>query len=186
MRSRPFVALLLAACSMFACTREPARSIRPPVSPLTSTPIMRDAGAPNETVSNGVSAEVDDVREAALRYMFQKNASGAQQRAHVFCIAFADKDPPAAFLSRLDDVHPTVKPSSACDASAAKGVTDKSTGQSGLLFNLDGDIRWTDANHAEIDGGYYEAGLSASGNTYYVERKNGKWVVIRDVMHWIS
>ena len=38
----------------------------------------------------------------------------------------------------------------------------------------------------EVSGGYYEAGLSSSGNTYIVELKEGKWVVTGDTMHWIS
>ena len=32
-------------------------------------------------------------------------------------------------------------------------------------------------NSAEVAGGYYEGNLSASGNTYYVVRKDGKRVV---------
>jgi len=32
----------------------------------------------------------------------------------------------------------------------------------------------------------YEAGLSASGNTYTVKKIKGKWKVTNDKMHWIS
>lgn len=126
-----------------------------------------------------------DIREAALRYMFRHNASGQQLQAHVYCIGLPDIDPSAAFVARLGDVRPTVKPISACDAGAGDGVLDKATGQLGLIFHA-GAIRWIDADHAELDGGYYEAGLSASGNTYYLQRQNGAWLVTKDVMHWIS
>jgi hypothetical protein len=133
-----------------------------------------------------MSSRERDVREAALRYMFRKNASGQQQQAHVYCIGFVDDtDPPAEFIARLGDVRPIVKPLSACDASAEDGVTDKASGQHGLEFRID-QVRWIDADHAEIEGGYYEGSLSASGNTYYLQRKHRAWVVVKDVMHWIS
>gem|GEM_PF-3393868 len=59
------------------------------------------------------------------------------------------------------------------------------TGERGLLFDL-GEIRWISDDTVEIDGGYYEGGLSASGNTYFLKKKTGKWIVERDRMHWIS
>lgn len=130
--------------------------------------------------------EVSEVRVAAFRYMFKHNASAGQQTVSAYCIGIGDNDPPAEFLARLRDVRPTVKPLSACSASASAGVIDKSTGKRGLMFRVDEEIRWVNADHAEIDGGYYEAGLSASGNTYFAQRKNGHWVVLKDVMHWIS
>jgi hypothetical protein len=42
------------------------------------------------------------------------------------------------------------------------------------------------ADAAEVSGGYYEAELSASGNTYYMRKKDGKWVCEKNVMRWIS
>ncbi len=64
-------------------------------------------------------------------------------------------------------------------------VTDKQTGKRGLIFSVD-NIVVTGADTAEASGGYYEGGLSSSGNTYYLKRKNGKWFVEKDTMHWIS
>lgn len=49
-----------------------------------------------------------------------------------------------------------------------------------------GEIKWVSEIEVEVAGGYYEANLSASGNTYYLKKKDGKWVVERDEMHWIS
>ena len=38
----------------------------------------------------------------------------------------------------------------------------------------------------EVSGGYYEANKSATGNTYTVVRKDGKWSVTGDREDWIS
>ena len=38
----------------------------------------------------------------------------------------------------------------------------------------------------EVAGGYYEGGLSASGNVYRLKRVDGGWKVIEDGMEWIS
>lgn len=37
-----------------------------------------------------------------------------------------------------------------------------------------------------MNGGYSEANLSASGNTYLVKWRDGKWKVVKDVMNWVS
>ena len=44
-----------------------------------------------------------------------------------------------------------------------------------------------EGDKATVTGGYYEAGLSASGNVYSVERqRDGSWRVTEDQMPWIS
>ncbi len=171
----------------------PPQAAPPPASPTTpeqntsqleDPPPAPEPGAKPPGMPGPYDAAVPDVREATFRYMFKKNASGQQQKAHVYCIAFDAQDPPPEFVARLADVRPVVKPVSACDHSQ-NGVFDKATKQSGLVFRV-GDVTWQDADHAEIGGGYYEAGLSASGNTYDLERRSGVWVVVKDLMNWIS
>ena len=118
--------------------------------------------------------------------MFQKNASGMQQRARVHCLHFEQQtDPPAAFLARFAHDHVPAEPGSTCSETASGGVVHRPTGAHGLAFRIDS-LSWTDADHATVTGGYYEAGLSASGNVYSLERKNGKWTVTKDAMQWIS
>ncbi len=46
----------------------------------------------------------------------------------------------------------------------------------GLLFYIS-EIRWLSESEVEVEGGYYEAGLSASGNTYHLSRNRGSWIV---------
>ncbi len=127
----------------------------------------------------------DDLREATFRYMFRKNASGAQQNAKVYCLHFEKgADPPAAFLARFAQDKVPVRAASACSQSV-DGVFENATHAHGLAFRIDGITR-ADADHATVTGGYYEAGLSASGNVYTLERKGGAWSVTKDEMQWIS
>jgi hypothetical protein len=134
-----------------------------------------------------------DIAETTFRYQFAHNASGQQADAHVYCIGFAAtngesperRDPSPEFLSRFGDVTPPVKAYSQCSTSADKGVIDKATGKEGLIFTISS-VKCADATRCEVEGGYYEASLSASGNTYYLERHDAKWVVVKDVMHWIA
>ena len=119
------------------------------------------------------------------------NASGQQQRTGAYFLEVTDLksgkqiDPSPAFLKRFAGHKPRVAAVSQCSASADKGVRDKKTGEQGLIFSVD-DIYWISETQVRVGGGYYEAGLSASGNTYTLEKKNGKWVVVKDVMNWIS
>lgn len=130
------------------------------------------------------AAEQDDIREAVFRYQFEHNASGQQQNAKVYFLTFGkDKEPGDAFIARFKDHKPPVK-----KRSQSKGqgeVIDKETGERGLIFSAV-TIKVIDANKVQVDGGYYEAELSSSGNIYTVERKERKWIVTKDQMLWIS
>jgi hypothetical protein len=137
------------------------------------------------------TAQLDDIREATFRYQFVKNASGLQQNAKVYFLAITDprlerpKNPSDTFLARFAGNHPRVAKVSASDSTAMTGVKDKQTGEQRLIFNV-GAIRWISNTTVEVDGGYYEASESAAGSTYYLVKKDGRWIVQRDVMHWIS
>ena len=122
---------------------------------------------------SSLSAEELDIYEAVFRYQFGHNASGQQQDAPAYFISVFGNDPSETFLARFADVHPPVR----------KGSEFK-VGQ-GLAFSV-GAIEMKGTDSAEVSGGYYEANLSASGNTYYVRRRDGQWVCEREVMHWIS
>jgi hypothetical protein len=114
-----------------------------------------------------------DIAEATFRYQFLHNASGQQQKAPAYFLTVFGKDPDAAFLKRFDQHKPPVE----------KG-TDFAE-RKGLKFRVER-IKRVSATKVEVSGGYYEGGLSSSGNTYFVEIKDGKWVVTGDKMHWIS
>jgi hypothetical protein len=129
----------------------------------------------------------DDLREAIFRYQFQHNHSGIQQQAAVYCLSVSEKatDPTDAFTKRFEGNTPPVKKVSECSASADKGVSDKATGGHGLIFRI-GAITWRSSTEATAQGGYYEGGVSASGNVYQVRRQGSAWIVTEDKQLWIS
>ncbi|HEY0132355.1 MAG TPA: hypothetical protein VGB57_13225, partial [Allosphingosinicella sp.] len=48
------------------------------------------------------------------------------------------------------------------------------------------DLSCASAGRCTARGGYLEGNLSASGNRYELERRNGRWQVTADTMEWIS
>lgn len=129
----------------------------------------------------------DDIREAVFRYQFAHNASGQQTGAAVYCLWVGEKatDPSDDFMRRFANHKPPVRKMSECKADPSHGVIDKRTGAQGLGFRATS-IKWLSDIEVEVEGGYYEAGLSASGNTYIVNKQKGKWVVSSDRMNWIA
>jgi hypothetical protein len=89
-------------------------------------------------------------------------------------------------MAAMRGTTPRVVPGTACEQSGdgvfLKGHQARGRG---LVFRtakvtIDGD-------RATVEGGYFEAGLSASGNVYTVERqRDGGWRVTKDQMTWIS
>ncbi len=148
------------------------------------------AGCQNSTATRISRSDAEnDIREAVFRYQFQHNHSGLQQQADVYCLSFgrpgAYRDPPDGFMKRFRDHIPPVKKVSQCEVSPHQGVTDKATGEKGLIFWIT-TIRWVSDDEVEVEGGYYEAGTSASGNLYRVVRQHGRWIVKQDKLLWIS
>lgn len=177
MRSRLIGVLAIAALSA-ACARTRVSSIR---ADGDAGPAIGQATPPPAPAH----PDEDDVREATMRWMFAKNASGMQKHARVLCLHFErGVDPPPSFMARFATSGAPVVPASACDETSG-GVKLRATGAPGLAFRIDA-IVWTDRDHATVKGGYYEAGLSASGNAYTLERKSGAWVVTKDETEWIS
>lgn len=122
---------------------------------------------------SSLTEEELNICEAVFRYQFQHNASGQQEGAKAYFIELFGNDPSDAYLKRFADVVPPVKRGSLF----RKGH--------GLAFSIY-DLKMVGNDDAEVGGGYYEAELSASGNTYFLKRKEGKWVCERNVRHWIS
>jgi hypothetical protein len=129
----------------------------------------------------------NDIREAVFRHQFDHNASGQRTDAAVYCLSVGSKetDPSDEFMKRFADHKPPVRKLSECNVDPVNGVVDKSTGKSGLIFRVTS-ITWVSDMEVGVAGGYYEAGLSSSGNTYTVRKEQGKWKVTADKMNWIS
>lgn len=132
-------------------------------------------------------SQENNVREAVFRYQFQHNSSVQGQRAAVYCLSIGEKntDPSDDFMKRFAGFKPPVRKASDCSTDAYRGVMEKSTGKRGLVFRVKA-IKWTSDTEAEVVGGYFEDGLSASGDTYTVKRQHGTWKVVRSKINWLS
>lgn len=85
---------------------------------------------------------------------------------------------------RFSEHKPSVRKVSACSA-GVDGVRDKKTGETGLIFRVNS-IKWKSLTEVDVEGGYYEAGQSGSGNTYTLKKEKGKWKVTSDKMVYIK
>jgi hypothetical protein len=163
---------------------------RPPAPPLVPAPRVHapPIQPPPVEAPRIEMADEDDLREAVFRHQFDHNASGQQRAAKVLCLQIEGKrDPSSALLRRFEGNEPLVKKASLCtfkQGSARGGVQDE-TGARGLIFRIDS-IRRTGPDTAVVEGGYFEAGLSASGNVYELAKEGERWVVKKDTMQWIS
>jgi hypothetical protein len=149
-----------------------------------SNPVAPRAAAPADHASEEL-----DILEAVFRYQFEHNGASYMHPDRLF-LSLAEakdppKDPPAALLARFKGQIPPVEPESAADTDMVHGVHAKGKQGRGVLLRLT-NIRWIDDDTVEVDGGYYSSGLSASGNTYRAQRREGAWVVVSDTLHWVS
>jgi hypothetical protein len=134
-------------------------------------------------------ASPETIIEAVYRYQFDHNASGQKSAAGLYCLSLSlagekDKDPSPTLLRAFKDHTPPVKPVSQCEHSMG-GVYDRETGKRGLIFYVT-DVQIISDTEATASGGYYEGGLSSSGNSYHLTKVRGAWKVTADQMGWIS
>jgi hypothetical protein len=127
--------------------------------------------------------------EAVYRHQMANNASSQSRGSPLYCLARDGRerrDPPPALLARFVSGAPKVLPFSACRIDQRSSlVTDPVTHATGLILSIS-DIRCRSAYYCKVAGGYYEANQSASGNTYTVEKKAGRWLVTDDRLDMIS
>jgi len=133
----------------------------------------------NKHVNSQLSRE-DQIRVAVFRYQFEFNASALGKAANAYYLSVGHyKDPSPELLNHFAAHHPVVKPVSASTLEPGTvQVLDKLTGLPGLIFRIT-EIRWLSDDEVEVDGGYYEASGSATGNTYSVVKEAKDWSVVR-------
>ena len=129
----------------------------------------------------------DDIREAVFRWQFDHSGGWLQQetKAYYLQVGENDNDPSDELIKRFSGHKPPVRKGSACNANIRTGVLDKQTGERGLILRVRS-IEWQSDSEVKVLGGYYEGGRSASGNTYTLKNKNGKWEVTNDKERWVS
>jgi len=128
-------------------------------------------GEPNPACNSG-----DDLAEAALRFQFASNQSAIGDRAAAYFVAVEeDQDPGTDLLARFSGESPPVRPLSGLTMSeAGDRVLDPSTGKPSLIFRI---YKRTMLSNTEaiVEGGYYEANLSASWITMRAQCREGYW-----------
>jgi hypothetical protein len=182
MRTLALVLLLSPSAALACASAIPPPILEPPR--VTAPPTM----VPPDLAPRIEVAGEDDIREAVFRHLFDHNASGLQKAAKVFCLQIeGNQDPSPELLRRFDGYAPRVKKASLCTFKPRHltgGVVDE-TGAPALIFRVD-TIQHPGENAATVEGGYFEAGLSASGNVYELVREGNRWIVKKDTMKWIS
>jgi hypothetical protein len=127
------------------------------------------------------------IQQAVFRYQFGHNA--AANKYEIFCIAIREgktaSDAPAKLIQGLNDATHKVVKSSDCNENEGNGVTERASGKPALMLNV-GQVEWLATDEVVVEGGYYEASLSSSGNTYRLKKISGAWRVVQDQMNWIS
>ncbi len=180
-------------------------SVRPSVISLFALCMLFPSTVPAQS-AKGVHTQTadDDIREAVIRYEIASWGEVGNKGEHdvvalsrkvmperltfkVFYISINGKDPSNVFMDRFENFPRRIEKlsRSKIDSKSMNAVVDKVTGEKGVVFKVE-KIKWTDANDAEVEGGYYCDGLCASGQTIKVRRKNGAWKVTGSTMHWIS
>ena len=133
------------------------------------------------------SDEELEVQQAVLRYQFEYNAAAGKY--DIFCVAIGDReaslDAPTKLIEGLNDANRKVVKFAACDENDGNGVIERASGKPALILRV-AQVKWLAKNEAVVDGGYYEASLSSSGNTYHLKKIDGIWRVKKNELNWIS
>jgi hypothetical protein len=172
-----------------AAADAPAAAASPQTPSVAPAPTSAPASASESTSTSWLSVD-DQVREAVFRHLFVHNESGMKDSAQVYFLAIDEgggkrRDPSPALMARFARQKPRVEPVSRADISFEKGAVHRETGERGLVFRVAAIKRVSD-DVVEVEGGYYEGNLSASGTLFRVERNAGVWIVTSEKMQWIA
>jgi hypothetical protein len=145
------------------------------------------------TGCDGKTGTAEDVRlqEAIFRYQFTHNEAARRDEADIFCVELttasksARVDPPVELIKRLNDGKRKVLAGSSCARNQDGFAVERVSGKPVLILTV-GNVVWSSATSVVVEGGYYEAPESASGNVYHVDKVNGVWRVTKDEMKWIA
>jgi hypothetical protein len=128
----------------------------------------------------------DDIREATFRYEFSpwlRQTPARELENIVFFLSVGEnkEDPSKEFMERFTNNKPAVKTRSHATG-GLQGVKDRDTGQPGVIFYVS-KIKWLKDTEVEVEGAYFGHGLISSRSTYYLTKKNDKWVVTQEAQH---
>jgi hypothetical protein len=128
------------------------------------------------------STAPDDIQEAIFRYEMKAHRGIPERGADpsiIFFLSINNQDPSDAFMRRFSDIKLSVKRGSTFAASTKppqRWISDRETGKPAVALSV-GKIKWTFNHGVIVAGGYYCGTLCAGGGDFYVNLKDGRWVV---------
>jgi hypothetical protein len=159
---------------------------------LTACATQPDAPAPDTRTAAEVHDDKLDIAEQIFRSLLAKNESTdqANEKPAVLCLN-GKQSPNDAFMARFHDFAPRVHRCADGKTGTLKGSRDmpefqlRTTNEPALQFTVS-DIKLVSPTHATAKAEYYEAGLSAGGWTFELDKTAAGWVVTSRNMDWIS
>lgn len=136
----------------------------------------------------GASTAADTllVQEAVLRYQVSERESWKDE-VEVFCIKVkgdtGKEDTAARLVERLADGRRKIRKASACGTDKWGRAIEKRSRRPALFLEL-GKITWHSSTRASVESESHQASRDAAGGSYRVEKRNGKWVVVKEDIQW--
>jgi hypothetical protein len=88
-------------------------------------------------------------------------------------------------MKRFTGHVPRVERLSKASIAEGKGVVDPVTGKKGVHFSID-EMVSEPGDSVRVKARYYEGTMSAAGYTYTLKKVEGRWIIIKREMDWIS
>ena len=131
----------------------------------------------------------DDIRTSMFQYLLKSNGSALQEKASAYFLSVGgmdhEKDPSKSLIQRFAGLTPPALPISQSVSDNHYRPRRAVTGKRGVILYA-GRITWIHPHKALIVAGYYEDSMSASGGTYVMVFRNGKWFVANVLGFWVS
>ena len=140
------------------------------------------AGASKTDTSISSAKGEDDIREAVFRYRMEKLRSD-----ELIFLSINGRDPSNEFMARFARSQRKIKKASQSYV-AQNGIPslrDRTSDQPGWKFSANA-ITWVSSGRVEVQGDMYCGGLCADSGRYVLERKQGRWVVIKYKVEQVS
>jgi hypothetical protein len=166
---------------------------------------MSSAATQHTNTAKSREAIEEDIREVVLRSQMldwikeadkdEANAKDESERetAHslnfrLFFVDVGKTDPTDDFMRRFQDIPRIVKKASKAEQDMhlmRMPMVDKETRERGIEFDA-GKIRWHGSERVTVEGGYFCDGLCAANYTFELRLENGKWLIKKQKLNWIS
>jgi len=130
----------------------------------------------------------NDVFEIFFTTLIGSNGSANMSRQSAIALCFPKhSDPDPEFLKRFSNQSTPIVPCSAGARGPAPAYEAilRTSGAPAIQLSIDA-VYFSSDSEVAIEGGYYEASLSGAGWRFELEKKHGKWVIVKHYMMGVS